>query len=98
ELTALLNSKLINFYHKYLFLDVEKKLFQKVLIQNCKQFPCLPFRNKNKIEELIKKINFAKSNNPNADTMQLENENDQLVYELYELTEEEIEIVEKESR
>ena len=39
SLLALLNSKLINFYHKYSFLDLEKELFQKILIANCKKFP-----------------------------------------------------------
>jgi hypothetical protein len=38
-LLVLLNSKLINFYHKYSFLDLEKDLFQKILIANCKKFP-----------------------------------------------------------
>ena len=38
-ITALLNSNLINFYHKYQFLDIEKRLFQKILIANCKKFP-----------------------------------------------------------
>ena len=33
---ALLNSKLLNFYHKYRFLDTEKEIFQKVFIANCK--------------------------------------------------------------
>ncbi|WP_346856870.1 TaqI-like C-terminal specificity domain-containing protein [uncultured Draconibacterium sp.] len=36
---AILNSSLINFYHKYQFLDIEKNTFQKILIENCKQFP-----------------------------------------------------------
>ncbi|AWM14207.1 restriction endonuclease subunit M [Flavobacterium sediminis] len=38
---TLLNSKLLNFYHKYKFLDLEKDLFQKVLIANCKELPIL---------------------------------------------------------
>ncbi len=38
-LLVLLNSVLLNFYHKYKFLDIEKELFQKVLIANCKKFP-----------------------------------------------------------
>lgn len=38
-LTAILNSTLMNFYHKYKYLDLSKNLFQKILIQNCKQFP-----------------------------------------------------------
>lgn len=36
---ALLNSNVINFYHKYKFLDTEKNTFPKILIANCKTFP-----------------------------------------------------------
>ena len=36
---TLLNSWLITFYHKYKYLDLEKELFQKILIANCKEFP-----------------------------------------------------------
>jgi len=36
---ALLNSRVINFYHKYKFLDLEKDTFPKILIGNCKKFP-----------------------------------------------------------
>ncbi|MFY8097604.1 MAG: hypothetical protein ACOVMH_07295 [Flavobacterium sp.] len=38
---SLLNSKLINFFHKYMFLDIEKELFQKILIENCKNLPII---------------------------------------------------------
>ncbi|MBX9807471.1 MAG: N-6 DNA methylase [Flavobacteriaceae bacterium] len=38
-LIGILNSNLINFYHKYRFLDLEKELFQKILIANCKTLP-----------------------------------------------------------
>ncbi|KAA3597994.1 MAG: restriction endonuclease subunit M [Calditrichaeota bacterium] len=38
-LLTILNSKLITYYHKYKFLDIEKNLFQKILIANCKQLP-----------------------------------------------------------
>lgn len=38
-LLGILNSKLINFYHGQKFLDLNKKVFQKILIQNCKKFP-----------------------------------------------------------
>ena len=36
---VILNSLLINFYHKYMYLDLEKDLFQKILIANCKKLP-----------------------------------------------------------
>ena len=29
----------MNFYHKYMYLDLEKDLFQKILIANCKKLP-----------------------------------------------------------
>jgi adenine-specific DNA-methyltransferase len=93
ELTALLNSKLINFYHKYLFLDIEKELFQKILIENCKVFPCLPFRDKNLTQEIVESIMLAKKQNPRADTAALEQQIDEIVYELYGLTAEEIAII-----
>lgn len=95
EITALLNSKLMNFYHKYLFLDIEKELFQKILIENCKQFPCKPFQDKAQVKELIEKIIADKTSEPAKDTTHLENQIDQLVYELYGLTGEEIAIVER---
>ncbi len=94
ELTALLNSKVLNFYHKYLFLDIEKELFQKILIENCKKFPVMPFENKEIIETKVNQILEIKKDNPQADTSKLENEIDTMVYELYGLTEDEIAIVE----
>ena len=30
---------MLNYYHKFRFLDIEKDLFQKILIANCKQLP-----------------------------------------------------------
>jgi len=36
---AILNSNLMNFYHKNKFLDQSKEVFQKILIQNARRFP-----------------------------------------------------------
>ncbi|MGK9475369.1 Eco57I restriction-modification methylase domain-containing protein [Melioribacter sp. OK-6-Me] len=47
------------------------------------------------IEALVDKILQAKKANPNTDTTAWEREIDQLVYRLYDLTEEEIKIIEK---
>ncbi|HEY5124675.1 MAG TPA: TaqI-like C-terminal specificity domain-containing protein, partial [Ignavibacteria bacterium] len=44
--------------------------------------------------QFVNQILFAKKSDPNTDTSVLENEIDQLVYELYGLTEEEIKIIE----
>jgi type II restriction/modification system DNA methylase subunit YeeA len=46
------------------------------------------------IEVLVNQILAIKKQNPTADTTDLENQIDQLVYQLYELTEEEIKIIE----
>jgi len=46
------------------------------------------------IENLVNEILKTKKSYPNADTLNLENQIDQLVYKLYNLTEEEIKIVE----
>lgn len=94
ELTALLNSKLMNFYHKYLFLDIEKELFQKILIENCKLFPCRAFKDGNSVKAIIEKIIKTKSSDAEANTTEFETNLDKMIYELYELTEEEIKIIE----
>jgi len=47
-----------------------------------------------KIEETVNQILSLKKENPEADTTALEAETDQLVYELYGLTEEEVKVVE----
>ena len=46
------------------------------------------------ISEIVKEVLKLKSENSDADTSKLENQIDQLVYQLYDLTEEEIEIIE----
>ncbi|MFK7050808.1 hypothetical protein FLACOL_02330 [Flavobacterium columnare] len=95
-LLALLNSKLINFFHKYMFLDIEKELFQKILIENCKNLPIIKI-GENEQQPFIDKvvqILSLKKDNPEADTSALEKEIDFMVYALYGLSEEEISIVE----
>ncbi|MGD0590844.1 MAG: TaqI-like C-terminal specificity domain-containing protein [Bacteroidota bacterium] len=95
-LTALLNSTLVNFIHKYLYLDIEKELFQKILIENCKKFPIKLVTQKGQqpFLKLVDKILEKKQKSPTADTTDLEHQIDELVYKIYGLTEEEIKIVE----
>lgn len=107
---AILNSMLINFYHAYKYLDLSKNLFQKILIQNCKKFPVPKIESANEkivntiveaVEQMLtakKQLHEAKTE---SDTSYLERkcatldkQIDELVYQLYELTEEEIKIVE----
>ena len=65
-----------------------------------KRFPIPPITKANQhlvaqIENRVDKIIVAKRSNPDADTTALENEIDQIVYSLYDLTPKEIAIVEE---
>ena len=111
-LLALLNSKLMNFYHGYKYLDLSKNLFQKILIQNCKKFPIKTISNKtkkdfqthNEIINLVQTMLDLHKTKEGASGEKLEqiqarishtdDKINRLVYELYELTDEEIRIVE----
>jgi len=55
-LLAIINSKLMNYYHKNKFLDQGKELFQKILIANCKQFPIKISDNQIQITNLVDEI------------------------------------------
>lgn len=107
---GILNSKVINFYHTNKYLDVSKNLFQKILIQNCKMFP-IPQNPEPKIQkQLIKLVDIMLQLNKDLQSTTLPEQKeqlqsrikytdkqiDQLVYQLYELTEDQIKIVEGE--
>jgi hypothetical protein len=95
-LLCLLNSKIINYYHKYMFLDIEKELFQKILIENCKNLPIANISTdlQQPFIEKVDQILTLKQSNASADTSLLEREIDLMVYELYGLSAEEIGVVE----
>jgi len=90
-LCAFLNSSIINFYHKYKYTDPEKNVFQKILIENCKQLPIkknLSISDVKNIEAFVDYIIFLKSQNLNNSSEQListyfEQIIDGMVYELY---------------
>ena len=94
-LTALLNSKAVTFFFKSFYMGGElvgKIRYKKVFLE---QVP-IPYPNEeyeNKIIQLVDQILAIKKENLHADTSELEREIDMLVYELYDLTEEEIRII-----
>lgn len=96
-LCAFLNSRLLSWFHRKVFLDEFKMRFQKILIKDCKLLPIATPSNtqRERIESLVTTILAGKKEEPNADTSKEEVEIDRLVYELYGLTEEEIKIVEQ---
>ncbi len=93
-LVALLNSKLISFYHKMKYLDIEKLVFQKILIANCKLLPVKETNQQKPFVSLVDQILSIKKSAPNSNTAKLEKQIDQMVYKLYVLTEDEIYIME----
>jgi len=96
-LVALLNSKLICFYHKNKFLDPEKVVFQKILIANFKRIPLVVPANQTIFSNLVDKILEAKAHDIGADITKEEQEIDRLAYHLYGLTYDEVLIVDSET-
>jgi very-short-patch-repair endonuclease len=92
-LLGLMNSKLL-FY----FLYRESNKFRGDYITCTKQYierlPVIKNFDEVSISDLVKLVLEIKQNDKNADTTDLEHQIDQLVYQLYDLTEEEIKIVE----
>ena len=94
-LVGVLNSKLLTYFYRLLSMEVKRTLAQ-IKPTILKDLP-VKFDNEKilrQIESIVDQILTGRKENPNADTIALEKEIDQLVYQLYELTEEEIKIVE----
>ncbi|GAA6871106.1 hypothetical protein HpHNI57_07190 [Helicobacter pylori] len=99
-LTALLNSKLITFYFKNFcggcILGKSGYQYNKHALEKI-PIPQITPKNQelaHKITDCTKAILEAKEKDPKANTQQLEKEIDALVYQLYNLTDEEIKIIE----
>jgi len=96
-LLGIFNSKLTTFYHVNSSPKATKGAFPKILVYDINNFPLPKYINNNlefMICEKVEKILKIKKNDPNTDTSKLEKEIDLLVYKLYDLTEDEIKIVE----
>ena len=85
---GILNSKLINYWFSYYFIDVNIKPEQ------LRKIPLPKAKTNQEIISLVEKILSDKQNIPDADTSTIEREIDQKVYELYGLTDEEIRVIE----
>lgn len=93
---CILNSKLIDWYYRTESLE-SGRLFPQVKIDRLSNLPIILPMNKpdqKQIETLVDKIIAAKEKNIDSDTSKLETQLNEQVYKLYELTEEEIKIVE----
>lgn len=98
-LLGILNSKLIDFVYRSINPEKGEALAQ-VKSFHLGMLPFYPLSTNNQIPfiQIVDQILSAKKIDPKADTTELEKEIDQLVYQLYELTAEEIKIVEGEIR
>jgi hypothetical protein len=94
-LLALLNSRLLNFLYQIIVPEVWKA-FSEVKIVNLKKIPikAISLDSQQDFISLIDQILDAKKLDPKADTSDFEMRIDDLVYELYGLTEGEIAVVE----
>jgi type I restriction-modification system DNA methylase subunit len=95
---AVLNSKLANWFYKRRFTN-SSKLTVNLSKEYVGQIPVkLPTESNQKtIERLVNRVLTAKARDATANTSALEKEIDDLVYKLYDLTPEEIAIVEESS-
>ncbi|MCG8776472.1 Eco57I restriction-modification methylase domain-containing protein, partial [Tenacibaculum finnmarkense] len=90
---SILNSKLTAFYIKTRF-NSNEKIFPYIRIEQLKKFPLNINTAQTPFIEKVNKILSIKKENPESDTSVLEKQIDQMVYKLYDLTADEIAIVE----
>ena len=92
---GLLNSKVCDFYFSKTTVQIAggRKRYTKQYVEQI-PIPKIPKEDQQSIIDSVNQILSAKKENPKADTSQLENEIDKLVYQLYNLTPEEIKIIE----
>jgi len=90
-----LNSKLLTWYYQNIINNEVGEALAQVKRGHLAILPLPKISPEfNRLERMVENVLYAKEENSAADTSSLEAEIDRLVYELYELTEEEIEIVE----
>ena len=99
-ITSILNSNLITYYFsKFLSTDTLQGTYSSIYPDDLRQIPIKRgFQQEKNIIAKVDQILSLKKDNPEADTSALEREIDTLVYQLYNLTDEEIAIVEEASK
>ncbi|MBE6318846.1 MAG: DNA modification methylase [Bacteroidales bacterium] len=93
---GILNSKAIQYYYQQKF-KAETELFPKIRIKQAKQLPIpvASLTEQQLIVALIEQIRTSKKMTPNNSIEKLEREIDKIVYQLYNLTDAEIKIIEE---
>ena len=95
-LLAILNSKVITFWFNTAFMNIDG-LFPHIQKNQLESIPIPIMANEQlkTLSNIVDAIINERRNNPSCDTSSLENQIDQLVYSLYNLTPEEIAIIEQ---
>ena len=95
-LLGILNSRFIGWYFRKKFQITDEDTFPQIMIRDVKQFAVPNLKNEitEAIEEKVLFILRNKDTDPDTDTTKLEQDIDKLVYQLYDLTESEIQIIE----
>lgn len=91
---AILNSKLGSYYHFNSSPKATKGAFPKILVDDIKNFPIKLPLNQPLFVDLVSQIDSLKKLNSNADSTTLMQQIDTLVYKLYELSYEEVLLIE----
>lgn len=94
-LWAILNSKLATYFHFHHSPKATKGAFPKILVQDIKGFPIPNVKDcvKQTISNDVSYLLASKKEDPQMDTSSLENQIDFLVYHLYDLTYDEVLVV-----
>jgi hypothetical protein len=94
-LLAFLNSKLMAFYHIRKTVKGNRSLFPKLVVKDLIYYPIpnISDQGQKPFSEIVDKIIEEKKHNSQADTRNLENRIDILVYKLYNLEYQETKIV-----
>ncbi len=94
-LWAILNSRLATFFHFNHSPKATKGAFPKILVQDIKEFPLpyIPQKIRKVIEEKVNSIINHKRVTPQYDTIAQEKDIDKIVYHLYDLTYDEVQII-----
>ncbi len=93
---GVLNSRLVSWWFVNKFGKLQRETFPQFKVNELADFP-LPKngeKHRDQIAKLVERILAAKQRDAQADVSALEREIDQIVYKLYNLTPEEIKIIE----
>lgn len=93
---GVLNSKLISYWFVRKFGKLQRGIFPQFKVNELSIFPIPKDFGKYRDDLIakVRKIMEVKSKNPNADISQIDQEIDYILYQLYDLTDEEISIIE----